>query len=361
MKAIKLLLLLLSSIIVSACNNSSLSSNGTNSTNINNDAAEFDTVSVKQYSADNVNKLYCDDIDFDNFDLNNITPEIKLCLEESPVGYHYALKLREKGEITKSKEHLSKFLANNPDHKMAFDLLKSYDAPLAVITEQAHKKLLKWLRSPSQIPEFSLKEPARPKLPKPVVLVKSEFETSDNFNIRVKNAQEERLAEIELLEDIYQKEVEEYNNAVDDYNLALNSEIEKRKEQSEAMLWRFIKEEVDKTLGIPVIRDAHYDADDEIFYAKLSSTRSNYDKWIIIKVPLEEAKDFSKDLNQVKPFLQFELDNNNSLIVTNVAVSYKGVRYASEFALEAYKPNLRRKVVRVGELKPAKIKSIQTK
>jgi hypothetical protein len=111
-----------------------------------------------------------------------------------------------------------------------------------------------------------------PKPPKEKKIVKSEFETTKEFQQRVKK---EKIR--------IKKELKEYPKKV-------AQTIKKAKKEA-------IKFALEKLWGRPIIENLRYDADNGYFIGKLRFENKNFHKKVAIKVPLKMAKNFKRNFS----------------------------------------------------------------
>jgi len=115
--------------------------------------------------------------------------------------------------------------------------------------------------------------------PKQITLMKGEFEKTSDFNKRVvKNKR------------IYDNSVQNYNNKISNINARL-----KQFDKTHSTLPQFLKLSVyEKALnsvrGWPILTFKRYDADAELFYATLTSSKGNYKQDVVAKVDPPSAK-----------------------------------------------------------------------
>ena len=129
-------------------------------------------------------------------------------------------------------------------------------------------------------------------LPKKITLMKGEFEKTSDFNKRV--VKNKRL---------YDNSVQNYNNKISNINARI-----KQFDKTHSTLPQFLKLSVyEKALnsvrGRPILTFKRYDADAELFYATLASSKGNYKQDVVAKVDPPSAKklkDFLISINSDK-------------------------------------------------------------
>ena len=161
-----------------------------------------------------------------------------------------------------------------------------------IITKRLEQKIKEYLRVDE------IKEP-KSYLSDKDSFIKDEFETQAEFDERVSKFIDEQtksyeLHQIKYLEEVKQREIE-YNKRVE--NLG---DIKKD----------FLFEIFAQTMGIPLLKDAFYDAETNDMYMTLFMTNYFWEKRI--KVNIQDrivAKDFKTKLNEVKIDVAFDLEN----------------------------------------------------
>lgn len=203
---------------------------------------------------------------------------------------------------------------------------KSY-LPFEVISSIADNRLEEWLNRPSDVKSFSLKKPVLPTIPKAPTLIKDEFETTQQFENRVVVNQKQYDKKIIKIQQEYQKQKENYNQAVKEYNLSLEIENKRRVSSARDIYWQFVFEAFSKELGEPTLKLVEYNADLNIFYGILTSSRSIFSQWIAINVPLSNARNIKNNQEQVLPVIKFDKDINNDLIISGIYVTFGKHKY----------------------------------
>jgi hypothetical protein len=144
-----------------------------------------------------------------------------------------------------------------------------------------------------------------PKPPKEKKIVKGEFETTKEFQERVKR---EKIR--------IKKELKEYPKKV--VQTIKNSKREA------------IKFALEKLWGKPIIENLRYDADNGYFIGKLRFENKNFQKKIAIKVPLKMARSFKRNFSSLKPRAVFEY-NGKSVTLKKIIVPYYHKQYLAQF------------------------------
>ena len=198
---------------------------------------------------------------------------------------------------TTESENLTNILNK---HNIPYEILEKINFPKIenstdiseIITKRLEQKIKEYLRVDE------IKEP-KSYLSDKDSFIKDEFETQAEFDERVSKFIDEQtksyeLHQIKYLEEVKQREIE-YNKRVE--NLG---DIKKD----------FLFEIFAQTMGIPLLKDAFYDAETNDMYMTLFMTNYFWEKRI--KVNIQDrivAKDFKTKLNEVKIDATFDLEN----------------------------------------------------
>ncbi len=205
-----------------------------------------------------------------------------------------------------------------------------YDGPFDIVDERANLLLSNWLLRPSELPNFKGEKPVKTVTLQSILLTKREFETIEEFQKRVQLQEQERAIEIRILEDKYQDSANKYNNSVRLYNEALSEEKRIRNNKAETKYWEFVNTILQDILGNPNIKLVEYNADKQLFYSILGSTKSNLSQWIGIEIPVEKAKLVRKNQNNILPILEFTKNSNSELIIKKISINIGATSYESK-------------------------------
>ncbi len=144
------------------------------------------------------------------------------------------------------------------------------------------------------------------KPPKELKLVKDEFETTKEFELRVKTTKSKQ-----------KKLIAKYKR--DLYNT-------KKKAKKRA-----IKKALEYTWGRPILSDLKYDADNGYFLAKLKfEAKADFEKKVAIRVKRKYAKDFKYKFDKLKPYALFDYDGK-AVSLKDVKVPYKNMDFLAQF------------------------------
>ena len=268
-----------------------------------------------------VNVSNCSGIDLDVLSVENFSPskEIISCLNSSPEFYSYLLFIYEYN-AKKANKKLQKFIKNNPKQSLS----------LNSVVEIADKRLLAWLNKKTNVAEPILIIPVPVKRTENVVIKQKEFETTAEFNARVEKQRKALQQKIQQEQEIYKNKLAKYNREQKLYRAALSAEKIDRNQQSKAKYLEFLIEEIKIILGNPYIDKMSYHADEEVFNARLASTKSSWNENIVIEVPIENAKEFKKGIKEVIPVLGFDLDDQGKLFISSIVARFDSRDYVAK-------------------------------
>ena len=153
--------------------------------------------------------------------------------------------------------------------------------------------------------------PSKPKLPMKEVLKKGRYEKTVVFEKRVSDAKNRRSLEIKNIEDSYAYKVKIYNQTVkkltDDYNNA----VAKKRNSIKIITLKAMQKAYSIIYKNPyLVNSLKYDADTETFYGTVQSKMGGFKEKISFNIPIAEAEKFEKNIEYVKPKLEFEYINS---------------------------------------------------
>ena len=167
-------------------------------------------------------------------------------------------------------------------------------------------------------------KPTKPHIKAAKTMVKGMFEKSATFNKRVQTETQRREQYIASVENGYKKEVLAYNKKVKEITDRYNQKIKHLKENIGKITSNAMSVAYNKVYGKPTLSSKDYDADNEIFYAKLTSSRGNFSKNIAIKVPIDMAEKFYYNAKSVKVVYRYD---NHKIYLQDIQIPFKGKNY----------------------------------
>lgn len=139
-------------------------------------------------------------------------------------------------------------------------------------------------------------------------LVRDEFETTSEFNQRVKKKKQAQ-----------QKLIEKYTKKV--------SEIKRST--------KGIKVALQYTWGKPLFKNLRYDADNGYFTSDISfENKPSFQKKVAIKIERAKAKNFKRNFNSLKPQAVFDFDGK-SVHLKDIRIPFRGEKYIALFTDKA--------------------------
>jgi hypothetical protein len=169
-----------------------------------------------------------------------------------------------------------------------------------------------------------LKKPTPPKIEPAANLVKGKFETTADFEKRIEIEKQKREAYILKLENAYMQAVLEYNRQNKEQTQRYNEKIETLKKNLDAITIQAMSEAYNMVYGTPKLEAIDYDADNELFYGNLLSSKGNFSKKVAIKVPLNMAKAFYDASKEPKVIFNYQ---DNQVFLKDIKVPFKGENY----------------------------------
>jgi hypothetical protein len=279
-----------------------------------------------------------------DFDVVNNNGEVLSSLVMRTVSDKVAFE-RSDIEMELAKNHI--VVDDNPDYSEFYRknplVINSYiENPMKKIEEIVTKRINDFVSlkdNPVNIPPIVKK----PKLPEPISLKKSEFESTRSFRARVEKAQIKRKERILALQNEYRRQVEARNEKI--------AEAEKiakiRKESIPAIKKLFLYDAMNAVLGGFKISNPKYNADKELMYVTLKAKKANYKKNIAFRIPEgKTAKDFYENINKIPVKVVFSLEND-ALKLTDVEAKRGVLTAKADFnAGEYIKPETMEVVVK---------------
>ncbi len=275
----------------------------------------------------------CKNINLDTIDVNNLvfSNQVEQCLSASKEFYYYLLFLH-KHNVKVASKKLQKFV----------EYRRAETFSLNSIVEIANKRLLAWLNRNSEIKQPHIVKPSLAIPKSEVILEKSEFETSQEFNKRIANAKGKIKQARSKVQQRYKIALDKYDKELATYHQALELEKKQRQALKRQIYLDILNEEVRHILGEPFISaDLAYDADKEVFYANLSATNSNWQQPISIAVPKDVAPHFKEAIGELTPILGFDVNKKGELFISYIAVRFDFQNYnakVEERATDEYVP-----------------------
>lgn len=208
------------------------------------------------------------------------------------------------------------------------------DAPFNLAVKSVEDYIEAWLLRPTEVTPFTLSMPEKPAIPEASVLTKGEFETTKQFQIRLA---EEKLKFNETLQSLrknYVAKVEAYNSAIQSHNSEIQWEQKIREERVNSIRVRLLGTAINEVLGAPKLANLEYNADKEVFTAKVIAANATVSYDVLIPVAIVDAPDFKKTVEQssvaikmdvtgkIKP-VNFKINDSKGVVYTAYLVETK--------------------------------------
>jgi len=199
------------------------------------------------------------------------------------------------------------------------NLIKSISLQIEGILNQIANNDLNVLKY-SDIKEYIPPVIKLPTIPPAKKLKKSEFETTKQFNQRVKEAVKKREAMIRKLQREYSFAVFKRNTYIDNLQKAYKQYLENKIEEKNELL-KELKQNIpvlskvlflENTSGYSA-KNFRYDADNEKLYFTIFSKKYNFSQDVVSKIPIDDAKDI-KLQNKFKIIPNIIVKNNKLIL-----------------------------------------------
>lgn len=179
-------------------------------------------------------------------------------------------------------------------------------------------------------------KPKKPYVKPPNNLVKGKFEKTTTFQKRVQKEKVKREKYILALETKYKKDVLAYNKEVKELTDNYNKKLTKLKNNIENVKLKSLKKSYGIVYGKPILVKKDYDADNEMFYGTIKSSRGSYKKDIAIKIPIDIAQKFYEDSDNITPNLIFDY-TDGKIYLKDIKLKYKKKQYLAMLTDTDYK------------------------
>ncbi len=196
-------------------------------------------------------------------------------------------------------------------------------------------------------------KPTKPKAKQADSLVKGKFEKTITFEKRVEQARAEREEYVKSLEESYKQKVLAYNKEVKHITDNYNKKISSLKNNIDSITAEAMREAYGTVYGKPSLSATDYDADNEMLYAKLTSSRGDFSKKVAIKVPVDKAEKFYSAIENITPKVIYEY-KNNQIYLKDIKIPYKKQNYTALLSDGEYKSDSTEVAINTRELKLVK-------
>jgi len=186
---------------------------------------------------------------------------------------------------------------------------------------------------------LELKKPYKPILPIPLTITKNEFETTDEFNARVKQAKVERLKKINDIYNSYQKKIDKYNQKISIINKKYNERLKNLEKNKDKNLKKAIEKAISIVYGKPKLVNLFYNADEGKFYGEITSTKNNFNQKISIQIPKQIARVFKNNVKSIVPNMVFEY-KKNKLLLKEISIPFQDKKYLATTTDKIYTPSV---------------------
>ena len=211
------------------------------------------------------------------------------------------------------------------------------------------RELIDFYLKPREIPKVK-----QPKLPKLAKFVKGEYETKAMFQERINKTLVKREAKLKALQEQYRKDVEARNKKI--------REVQKEQAYKEKILPQKVKVfqvgALKLVMGTLHAKKRSYDAEHELMYLSVTSSRSSYSKKIAVYVPLQNAQEYAQNLKDVDVKLVFDF-TPKAITLIEIDTHYRGKTYSASLDAKNFKPEHIEVAVKDIKVKFADVKNLQ--
>lgn len=201
----------------------------------------------------------------------------------------------------------------------------------------------------TQKPSFPSK-PQQPSVPKAKELVKGKYENTKGFELRVKNERKKRAEKLKGIEKSYANKVKEYNTEVKKRTDSYNNTVAHKQKNIQKITSQAMANAYATVYGKPFLENnLKYDADNEIFYGNIKSSKGGFSESVAIKVPLSQAENFERNIGSLKTEVVFDFSNER-LSLKKILLQQKKKSYIAQLDTHSYQAQDVRVAINGGSL-----------
>lgn len=178
---------------------------------------------------------------------------------------------------------------------------------------------------PAAIPE--------PDLPEAPKVIKDQFETKQQFEQRVEQIRQARQQEIASIQQKYREDVETRNQKIRE----LQASIEQRKGSMGDKKTLLVAKAFRDVMGKPNVSAKSYDAEKQQMHITFKASNQNYQRDLVLNVPLDKAKEVFTNVDQLDLALFYTFDEQQ-LELVNIVGRYSNIEFPGDVASSQYKP-----------------------
>ncbi len=182
------------------------------------------------------------------------------------------------------------------------------DAPFNLAVKSVEAYIKDWLLRPTEVEPITLSMPQKPSTPKAKVLTKGEFETTKQFQVRLAEEKAKYRKVLAKIRGDYIAKVAAYNAAIKFYNSEIKWEQKIREERVTSIRVRLLGIAINEVLGEPKLTNLEYNADKEIFNAKVVATNAAVAYDIFIPVAIVDAPGFKENIKQFSVAIKMDIE-----------------------------------------------------
>jgi len=181
------------------------------------------------------------------------------------------------------------------------------------------------------------KKPFKPSVPKAQEIVKGKYEKTVIFEARVEREKIQRQNKIKALESSYAQKVKNYNREVKRLTDNYNNAVTKKRNRLKIITLNAMQKAYAVVYKTPYLENSlKYDADSEMFYGVVKSTKGDFKEKISFHVPIDKAEAFENNIDAVNPKLVFKY-KNSKLVLEDIKLQDRGAIYNAMLTSQNYK------------------------
>ena len=181
------------------------------------------------------------------------------------------------------------------------------------------------------------KKPFKPSVPKAQEIVKGKYEKTVIFEARVEREKLQRQNKIKALEYSYSQKVKNYNREVKRLTDNYNNAVTKKRNRLKIITLNAMQKAYAVVYKTPYLENSlKYDADSEMFYGVVKSTKGDFKEKISFHIPIDKAEAFEKNIDAVNPKLVFKY-KNSKLVLADITLQDRGAIYNAMLTSQNYK------------------------
>lgn len=181
------------------------------------------------------------------------------------------------------------------------------------------------------------KKPTKPFVKKAISLTKSKFEKTVDFQKRVEFERKKREEYIKELEDDYKADVLFYNKQVQEITNRYNKRIKHLNNDIKTITLKAMNQAYNFIYGKAYFIPSDYDADNELYYGLIKTSKADLNKKVAIKMPPYIAQKYEK-YKYKNVLVSFEY-KNDIVFLKDMKIRYENKTYHAMLTNTDFKAN----------------------